>query len=63
MTIRQSLDMKLHILKRRLILLCKLNKYQKTIFDISINGSMDKAITHQELVEQFKERESKKKEE
>ena len=51
MTIRQSLDMKLHILKRRLILLSKLNKYQRVLFDISVNGAMDKAISHDELVQ------------
>lgn len=57
MTTKQSLDMKLRILKQRLILISKLNKYQRQLFDVQINCAMDKAIPHEEFMREFRERE------
>ena len=59
MTARQSLDMKLRLMKKRLLLLSKLNKYQKNFFELQVNSAMDKAISDELLIKSFLDRKKK----
>lgn len=52
--------MKLRLMKKRLLLLSKLNKYQKNFFELQVNSAMDKAISDELLIKSFLDRQKKK---
>ena len=57
LTARQSYDLKMHIVKKRLIMLSYLNKYHKRYFSLLMNCAMDKCMDLDELLKESRERE------